>query len=218
MVSEDKLWKVSKHCVDMKWRDISKNISKISRDENISKPSVYRALEELKKRCKQQNVLIKRPSQHSVYFLCIELIYTNYLKVTGMPNAVELCMNSSLWDNQINPKSRNPYSKTERLAICTWSYKQGKLTSGGVLSDKTDILNEFSKNPGWFFSELQKLRKQTQYTLGDILKNNVRQSRQKVCVTQSKKPIKERLREKYISLIRHTPLYQTWLLNQIQKD
>jgi len=52
MVSEDKLWKVSKHCVDMKWRDITKNISKISRDENISKPSVYRALEELKKRCK----------------------------------------------------------------------------------------------------------------------------------------------------------------------
>ena len=52
MVSEDKLWKVSEHCVDMKWSDKNTNISKISRDEKMSKPSVYRALEELKKRCK----------------------------------------------------------------------------------------------------------------------------------------------------------------------
>ena len=132
-----------------------------------------------------------------------------------MPSLVDLSVCSTGWDDKLNPATGNPYTNTERLAICTWSYRQGKLTPTGELIGEADILKAFSKNPDWFFSELQKLRNQTQFTLGDILKSNPRKGRQKACVTQSMKPIKERLRDKYVDRIRHTPLYKRWLMSKI---
>jgi len=110
-----------------------------------------------------------------------------------MQSAVEKCVKSVKWLGETNPTSKKTYTDSEKYVISSWAYQRGRLSTHGEILGMKDALKQYQKNPRWFYSESQKLRKRSM-NIGDILFNQGVRDRRKAVVAAAKSPTKGRIR------------------------